>query len=282
MAVFAEESGSLADLKSWVRTTLKSDDGFVYRGQKVAWPLSTSLERACQKPDGVLSDDAPDLEKSCIREFRRRVHHYVRDVPRSSQRFELLALMQHHGAPTRLLDWTYSLEIATYFALAHAVDDPKDDVAVWIVNDTWCKETAIQMLAKTRTPEQLALISQPIEYKHEPRLARILLDDPVVPFVFPINPFRLNPRLTLQKGVFLCTGDVKKSFEENLCSLEDHHIKKNVLKFTLKHSCRQDAARRLFDLNISDASLFPGLDGFARSLKMTLRFLESRSRVSEG
>lgn len=276
MPIFQETQGSLAELQSWVRARLTPDGGFVYRGQKANYSLSSTLERACREPDGALSTAARSLEDRCVREFRRRVHHYVPDVPRPSHRFELLALMQHHGAPTRLLDWTYSLEIATHFALVQAADEPRTDVAVWVVNDTWCKAAAIDVLRPTRTDRDLRMLDIPIDYRHEPHLAKILLGEPVVPSVFPVNPFRLNQRLTIQKGVFLCPGDVTRSFEENLRALDGHHREENVLKFILPHGCRQDAAERLYELNISESTLFPGLDGFARSLKTTLRFLERR------
>jgi len=47
-----------------------------------------------------------------VREFRRRAHQYVTDVPSDDDDLEWLALMQHHGAPTRLLDWTRSPHVA--------------------------------------------------------------------------------------------------------------------------------------------------------------------------
>lgn len=278
---FVERRGSFDELQSWVRTKAGPSSGFVFRGQKAVYPLSTTLERACTEPDSTLSAAARDLEERCVREFRRRIHHYVRDVPRPSHRFEILALMQHHGAPTRLLDWTYCLEVATYFALVQAFDDLQADMAVWIVNDTWCKEAAINALAGSRTTDDLRLLDQAIDHRDEPRLARILVGEPIVAFVFPLSPFRLNERLTLQKGLFLCPGDVTRTFEENLRALDGHDREEHVLKFVLPRACLQDTARRLFDLNITDATLFPGLDGFARSLRMTLRFLERRRKLSD-
>jgi hypothetical protein len=184
--------------------------------------------------------------------------------------------MQHHGAPTRLMDWTDSLEIATCFALNQTGEDPQADAAVWLVNDTWCKKAAIEILGSSRTQDDLDLLNRSIDYKDERRLRHILLREPVVPFVFPLNLFRLNERLSLQKGLFLCPGNVTRTFAENLCAMDGHDRQDNILKFVLPHGVRERTARRLFDLNITDATLFPGLDGFARSLKMTLRFLETR------
>lgn len=251
---------------------------FIYRGQKAAWPLSTSLERACKNLGSSLTD-ASELERRCVREFQRRAHHYVPAVPGPSHKLEWFALMQHHGAPTRLLDWSYSLEIATFFALRDILDDPEADGAVWMMNDTWCKTRALDLLGKVRKREDIEFLDRPIEYKDEPRLTRILMSEPVVAFLFPLSPFRLNERLTLQKGLFLITGDVSRTFEENLRAMEDCPLATNLMKFVLPGDCRAEIAEDLFDLNVTDATLFPGLDGFARSLKMTLRFLERRRKI---
>jgi len=44
--------------------------------------------------------------------------------------------MQHHGAPTRLLDFTYSFYIAAYFAL----EESEKDCAIWALNMKWSVE----------------------------------------------------------------------------------------------------------------------------------------------
>jgi hypothetical protein len=98
-----------------------------------------------------------------------------------------------------------------------------------------------------------------------------------VQFVFPVSPFRLNERVTLQKGVFLFQGDVRQSFEQNLRALEDPPAPIHITKFVLPGDCRQQFAEALYDLNITDATLFPGLEGFGRSINMNLRFLERRN-----
>jgi FRG domain len=48
------------------------------------------------------------FEGRLIREFQRKAHHYPATVPDLDDTLESLALMRHHGAPTRLLDWIYS------------------------------------------------------------------------------------------------------------------------------------------------------------------------------
>ncbi len=74
----------------------------------------------------------------------------------------------------------------------------------------------------------------------------------------------MNERLTIQQGVFLCPGDIGQSFERNLRSLE--YEKDSIVKFIIPHEARNKALRELKHMNISKATLFPDLGGFAESL----------------
>ena len=119
--------------------------------------------------------------------------------------------------------------------------------------------------------------------------------------MFRVIPPRLNERLAVQKGVFLFPCDVDKSFEYNLYKtlefpfdsldsknatqlnydeflVELNHIREKedkypkglipVVKINLLKDFKDDALLDLYRMNIDYASLFPGLDGFAKSLKM--------------
>jgi hypothetical protein len=85
--------------------------------------------------------------------------------------------------------------------------------------------------------------------------------------VIPADPWMLHARVSSQQAVFLCPGNLSESFLENLttgCVDSEKH----VTKFELTGGWRVEALRRLrLTMNISHASLFAGLDGFARSLR---------------
>src|SRR5216684_3693164 len=59
-----------------------------------------------------------------------QAHLFLAHVPDDADSFHWLALMQHHGAPTRLLDFTWSPYVAAFFALERATSD----AAIWAIN----------------------------------------------------------------------------------------------------------------------------------------------------
>jgi hypothetical protein len=173
--------------------------------------------------------------------------------------------MQHHGAPTRLLDFTYSVYVATYFA-TEAADD---DSAVWALDGKWALAQAAQLLrAAGKRGAALGWMEKGKRFKegYEQAASDLFLGRPHVRACWPTNPFRLNGRLVIQRGAFVIPGDVRTSFMANLDALTMHRGGDHLLKIIIPNKEAQKAQRELFSMGISRASLFPGLDGFAQSL----------------
>ena len=70
----------------------------------------------------------PDYEMSAIERFKQVAPSLYSNVPGRDNDLEWLILMQHHGAPTRLLDWTENILIALYFVVK---DFAEDDGEMW-------------------------------------------------------------------------------------------------------------------------------------------------------
>lgn len=86
--------------------------GTIYRGQtKAEWQLIPKLGRLTRE----LGEDCCAAEHWFFQEFRNRAVPYV-DTSLLTL-WDWLAAAQHHGLPTRLLDWTKNLLVAAYFAV---------------------------------------------------------------------------------------------------------------------------------------------------------------------
>ena len=163
-----------------------------------------------------------------------------------------LALMQHHGAPTRLLDATYSPFVAAQTALRDGLN-PKRVPVIWCFNADWMEKHCARILGQIERNARFNALRNrtppPLLVMHE-------------------NPDFLNLRLTAHQGVFLCAGNLSEPFDENLKAMIGWNSRDNVRKL---HLCFEranwlNAVKTLKRMNVSSTVLFPGLDGFARSL----------------
>lgn len=259
-------------LTSWRGIHKFSNSRWLYRGQRdVTWDLKTSLDRCCDR-EGVRSNDRVEFEKSLIREFRRAYHHYDSRNPNPDNNLEWLSLMQHYGAPTRLLDFTYSL----YVAAAFAVEGAEKDCVVWAFNRRWVLNEAKSLsIKKIGDPSLWEKFVDPFfTEEREEVIHEIFFTGPEKPLVCLVNPFHMNQRLKIQQGIFLMQGAVNIPFMDNLKALRGYDNPKNVKKIIIPLNVRRDVQKGLFSMNLSQATLFPGLDGFARSLGEFLPLLE--------
>ncbi len=231
--------------------------------------LKTSLERAAIDRWGCEWSELPVIEEGLLRRFKREAHLYLANEPDEGDRVGWFSLMRHHGAPTRLLDWSYSFFVAVYFAINRT--DPDESPCVWAMN-------LERLRSEVEQRDHLRqLLRRDPNAKREETVNAILDHKPRQALVFPLNPWRMNRRLVLQQAVFLVPGDITRPFMDNLRAVGEPEALVEVIRLSPDRAFLKAVTRELLAMNMSSATLFPGLDGFARNLTALIPFPELRA-----
>lgn len=235
---------------SWNEDLQRFRSPFAFRGMSRAdCPLSSSLVRL------AAGADVGRLELALLRNFRK----YARgEVNQTDSIWEWLSLGQHHGLPTRLLDWTYSPLVALHFA----TEDPADfdmDGAVWCVDF---------VKANKRLPRRLRRILQ--EEGSDTFTAEMLRGFESLreldalnsePFVLFLEPPAVDRRILNQFALFSLMSSATARIDEwlrlhpELCRVE-----------RIPASVKWEIRDKLDQSNVNERVLFPGLDGLSRWL----------------
>lgn len=171
----------------------------LFRGQHDSeWELTSSLEREFKRL-GVQEDYFLNKERALLFEFRRRAHLYTSDLPENDDLVGWLALMQHHGAPTRLLDFSYSFYVACYFAFSSS----NDSSAVWAIDDFWLRTcwNHVGQLREESLDSQARLANKRLALNHEECKGGGVPKE-MTSAVLMIEPTRQIQRLAAQQGCF--------------------------------------------------------------------------------
>lgn len=271
------------------RITHKNSN-WAFRGQSdESWKLSTKFEREANKYQ-CDSYWYKNREKIILQDFQRKAHHYVQNLPDSENYIEWLSLLQHYGGPTRLLDFTYSYYVAAFFSMETSTINS----AIWALNINkliaqLSKITDYNLIEKERTYERI------IE-RNNHWAENVIKDRKNNDVVFIVEPFQQHKRISIQQGLFLFPGNIEMPFEHNLCSVFEFDFKDlstmnalnkkfsesdkldfsdvSIIKIVIPYSLHSKSLTELYKMNVTATTLFPGLDGFARSLSFYFRQLD--------
>jgi hypothetical protein len=162
-----------------------------------------------------------------------------------------LALMQHYGVPTRLLDWSESVLVATYFSVSDERFDSKDG-RIWLLNPGKLNEVTLgsaKQVCYLRAPQVQPLLH-----------AAFRQDAGPIEQVVAVSAPELDLRLLLQHGRFTLHGSDHP--------LDEHEKRAEFLrKITIPAIAKQSIRRQLSWIGIRGSTLFPDLGSLARDIR---------------
>ena len=260
-----------------------------FRGQtrliSAGYPLRPSIGRY----DNLLSKsfrERDELERDVLEVFRNHLVTHVQHLPRSE--WEALAIAQHHGLPTRFMDWTENPLVALYFAVRETKTDdegePMDSAVYVLISDpvrytdfSRNQHLTVEPVKDSATRpahEETSYAAFGVEeFEGEENDSTEAAEDeetpdagsgetPEAPLPFEItenviyHPPHISPRMRAQDSVLLAC-------HQPLEALED----RDWLEIVIRHDAHDDIRRRLDQYGVFDRQLFPDLDGIAKWLR---------------
>lgn len=254
----------LSELHARELVQLREEEGdhirspYVFRGMDVAtWELATSLQRLSRKPSTSVSL----IERSLIRSFRKYANAGAFD---EKSEWYVLAVAQHNGLPTRVLDWTTSPLVATHFACGDERYKNHDGVV-------WCLHAGIlRDINEQNNPGMGSL--RGISWVYDTRLLERNFADlaaldssrPGGPLMLLWEPPSLDARIANQSGLLSIMNDPAESQNDFLCKQLNPDL---LLRIVIEASAKSEIRDMLDQNGISERTIYPGLPGLCSWLR---------------
>ena len=248
--------------ESWDPVIHRHRSAYIFRGVSgTGYDLQTSLQR--HLVDMAVLERLPYRislslhEHAILRNFRKYAH---RDASPGDSDWNWLSVAQHHGLPTRLLDWTFSPYVAVFFATDEA-DKFGLDGAVWCVHTGVVRDNMPRQCLDLLRAEHAWLFDVRI-------LDRLAADLQAFDAAFPeptlvfFEPPSLDDRIVNQSGMFSVMSSPAGRIDY---WLNEHpgSFRRLVIPAALKPEVRD----KLDMMNLTERVIYPGLDGLAKWLK---------------
>lgn len=222
-----------------------------FRGQaNVGWSLVPGLWRP-----QVRVRPEEHAESSMVETFRLAAPSRHRSCPPWDDYPAWLFLMQHHGLPTRLLDWSENLLVATFFACELVGNAATEDAAVWVLapglmNHRQLSSRHVDYIALPYSDEARGLFKRPFY----PRFAL----EGCCPKVLAVSPQEVNLRITLQQSRF--------TIHKDGTSLDEFAVAHECLvRITIPAAAKLDMLQDLGRVGFSRSALFHDLSSLAHN-----------------
>ncbi|MDQ7010023.1 MAG: FRG domain-containing protein [Candidatus Gracilibacteria bacterium] len=193
---------------------------YFYRGiSNSKYKLIPSIGR-CESSFGYNSG-----EENIFKKFKNQALPYLKKIPKTD--LEWLILAQHHGLPTRLLDWTSNPLVALFFSVNK---NKKEDGLIFIT--TW------------KSPSNYSELSLKANNPFSVETSELFY------------PPHISSRVTNQSSLLSIQNNPKEEFNA-----------KTIKKIIIPHILKNDIQIKLATLGIHESFLFPGLEGLIKKLK---------------
>ncbi|MGY2895748.1 FRG domain-containing protein [Deinococcus sp. UYEF24] len=260
-----------------IKKLLSYDSGHVFRGQIMSsWRLKNGIERLF--PENL---DLPNIsrlrqfEDRMMRKFKANAHLYedIDQLPESNSRLGWLSLMQHYGAPTRLMDFTTMPFMALYFAIDGAPNYSKDFSSIYCVSFRDINELSVIDFSEKANKElsgvkNLLSSDRDVFYSTHVETGTYNL-------LWCMEPLKMNLRLMQQGGTFIFSDNISLKFED---ALKNNSIYKNIPidRIIFPHTLVSDIFILLTKMGITNKQIYPGLDGLSKDIKQEMVHYISR------
>jgi len=234
---------------SWREQLRRHRSTFAFRGVSDAQhDLRTTLAR--------IDGDVVELERHILRSFRK---YAQRDAVPGDSLWNWLAVAQHYGAPTRLLDWTYSPFVAMHFATQRTEEFDLDG-AIWCVDYSLTNEMLPASLKTILDDEGQNVFTAEMLGRAAagPREFDALASDEFVVF---FEPPSLDSRIVNQSALFALKSNPATGLDRWLAA-HAAVFQRAIVPADLKWEVRD----KLDQAGITERVIFPGLDGLSRWL----------------
>lgn len=226
-----------------------------FRGQN---KIYNSLNPKLFREEFSIFHTISNFEFNLIEEFRRLAPTYTSNLPNEDDRLGWLFLMQHHGTPTRLLDWSQNILVALYFAVNGNFDT---DGELWaMVPTSLNSKSDINGYPTRHTSLMSYYLTEPfIKDKNELKQA-LDLDQSIKIYPLALLPTLHFPRMVNQLSSFTIHSDSPDSIIELLSQKEE------LVKYVIPSRNKRKLLNNLKSLGIYEHTLFPELDSLSRSI----------------
>jgi hypothetical protein len=254
----------ILDLIKSFTVAVRSDPSIVWRGQsRSKWGLTPSLFRSHPKSKDWKSKDWSwdSKEQGLLRYFAKSNVRWLKEHYAESF-INQLALAQHHRLPTRLLDWTESPLIASFFACVDVAEDSKklSDGAVWRL-----QTNAVRFELTEEGQERMELPDgsfSPAIPENTPKGLNGDFD------TFLFYPRRVHPRQINQLAAYTVHPNPKlknsSDFSQTLRPEE------SLVKYIIPKDIKEKGFAKLWSLGIRYENLFPDPEGAAKGAKYVI------------